>query len=130
MLWEGCGEIMWQLGNIKNNTLIFFLKNYVLKSNLSLWKQVAWFLIWSTKKSQKTREITISKAGTTWQVRGISNHYTSREIYGRNILSTWCLSGAHDAHSPVLATRTGKFTVRWQHIPAAPFRLLHMRNRW
>jgi hypothetical protein len=31
----GCGRIMWQLGNIENDT-IFFLKFYILKSNLSL----------------------------------------------------------------------------------------------
>jgi hypothetical protein len=35
MLREGCGRITWQLGNIGNNT-IFFLKKYILKSNLSL----------------------------------------------------------------------------------------------
>ena len=35
MLREGCGRIIQQLGNFENNT-IFFLKNYVLNSNLSL----------------------------------------------------------------------------------------------
>jgi len=35
MLRGGCGRIMWQLCNIENNT-IFFKKNYVFKSNLSL----------------------------------------------------------------------------------------------
>jgi len=39
------------------------------------------------KKRPKTmREITV--AVTTWRVGGISNRYTSREIYDRNILST------------------------------------------
>jgi len=36
MLRGGCGRIMRQLGNIKNDTIFFFKKNYVLKSNLSL----------------------------------------------------------------------------------------------
>jgi hypothetical protein len=40
------------------------------------------------KKTKKTREITVSKSGTTWRFGGISNSYTSRQIYGRNILST------------------------------------------
>jgi hypothetical protein len=40
------------------------------------------------KAKKKTREITVSKAGTTWQFGGISNRYTSQEIYGHNILST------------------------------------------
>jgi len=82
------------------------------------------------KAKKKTREITVSKAGTTWRFGGISNRYTSQEIYGRNILSTWCLSGSHNAHSPVLATGTDILMIRWQRTPAAPFRLLHMRNRW
>jgi hypothetical protein len=37
---------------------------------------------------KKTREIRVSKAGMTWRFGGISNIYTSRQIYGRNILST------------------------------------------
>jgi hypothetical protein len=40
------------------------------------------------RQKKKTREITVSKAGTTWRFGGISNRYTSRQIYGRNILST------------------------------------------
>jgi hypothetical protein len=40
------------------------------------------------KRQKKTREITVFKAGTTWRFGGISNSYTSWEIYGRNILST------------------------------------------
>jgi hypothetical protein len=40
------------------------------------------------KRQKKKREITVSKAGMTWQFGGISNRYTSRQIYGRNILST------------------------------------------
>jgi len=40
------------------------------------------------KKRKKTREIMVFKAGTTWQFGGISNRYTSRQIYGCNILST------------------------------------------
>jgi hypothetical protein len=40
-------------------------------------------------EAQKTtREITVSKAGTMWWFEGISNRYTSRQIYGRSILST------------------------------------------
>jgi len=38
-------------------------------------------------KKKKTREITVSKARMTWQFGGISNRYTSQQIYGRNILS-------------------------------------------
>jgi len=129
LLWGGCGKITRQLGNIENNKICFFL-NYVLKSNFSLWKYVAWFFVWSRKKKKKTREITVFKAETTWWFGGISNRYTSRQIYGSNILSTWCLSGSHDAHSPVLATKTGQFMVRWQRTPTTLFRLLHMRNRW
>jgi hypothetical protein len=40
------------------------------------------------KKPTKKRELTVSKAGTTWRVEGISNRYTSQDIYGCNILST------------------------------------------
>jgi hypothetical protein len=40
------------------------------------------------KRQKKTREITVFKAGTTWRFGGISNSYTSWEIYGRNKLST------------------------------------------
>jgi hypothetical protein len=40
------------------------------------------------RHKKKTREITVSKAGITWRVGGISNRYTSWEIYGCNILST------------------------------------------
>jgi len=40
------------------------------------------------KKTNKTREIICFKAGTTWRFGGISNRYTSRQIFGRNILST------------------------------------------
>ena len=66
-----------------------------------------WFLVWSTKKGKKkTRVIEVSKARTTWRFGGISNRYTSRKIFGRNILSTWRLSGSHDAQSLVLATGT------------------------
>jgi hypothetical protein len=54
----------------------------------------------------------------------------SWEIYGSNILSTWCLSGSHDAHSLMLATGTDKFMVRCQRTSAALFRLLHMQNGW
>jgi len=82
------------------------------------------------KRPKKTREMEVSKAETTWQFGGISNRYTSRKIFGHNILSMWRLCGSHDAHGPVLATVTGKFMVRWQRTPAAPFRLLHMRNGW
>jgi len=38
-------------------------------------------------KTKKMREIKVSKVGTTWRFRGISNCYTSRKIFGRNILS-------------------------------------------
>jgi len=70
------------------------------------------FGIKNKKKPKQTREITVSKARTTWRVGGISNHYTSREIYGQNKLSMRHLSDSHDAHSLVLATGTGKFMVR------------------
>jgi hypothetical protein len=40
------------------------------------------------KTQQKSREIMVSKAGMTWRFGGISNRYTSRQIYGRTILST------------------------------------------
>jgi hypothetical protein len=40
------------------------------------------------KKTKKTQEIMVFKAGTMWRVGGISNRYTSWEIYGHNILST------------------------------------------
>jgi hypothetical protein len=40
------------------------------------------------KTKKKTREIRVSKAGTTWQFGGILNRYISRQIYGRPILST------------------------------------------
>jgi hypothetical protein len=40
------------------------------------------------KRQKKMREITVSKAGTTWWFGGISNRYTSRQIYGHSILST------------------------------------------
>jgi len=46
------------------------------------------------KRHKKTWEITVSKAGTTWRFGGISNRYTSRQIYGCNILSMWRLSGS------------------------------------
>jgi hypothetical protein len=39
------------------------------------------------KRPKKTREIEVSKAETTWQFGGISNRYTSRKIFGHNILS-------------------------------------------
>ena len=64
------------------------------------------------KRPKQTREITVSKDGTTWWVEGISNRYTFREIYGHNILSMGRLSNSHDAHSPVLATKTDKFMGR------------------
>jgi len=35
-----------------------------------------------------------------------------RQIYGRTILSTCRLSGSHNAHSPVLATRIDQFKAR------------------
>jgi hypothetical protein len=40
------------------------------------------------KKQKKLREIMVSKAGMTWRFGGISNRYTSRQIYGRTILSS------------------------------------------
>ena len=40
------------------------------------------------RQKKKPREIIFSKAGTTWRFGGISNRYTSQQIYGRNILST------------------------------------------
>jgi len=88
------------------------------------------FLYEAQKKTKQMWEIEVSKAETTWWFGGISNRYTSWKIFGHNILSTWRLSGSYDAHSPVLATGTGKFMVSWQHIPVAPFCLLHMQNRW
>jgi len=36
MLRGGCRRITRQLGNIKNDTIFFFIKNYVLNSSLSL----------------------------------------------------------------------------------------------
>ena len=69
-------------------------------------------MIFGMKAKKKTREITISKAGTTWRFGGISNCYTSRDIYSHNMLSTRRLSGSHNAHSPVLATGTSKFMFR------------------
>jgi hypothetical protein len=131
LLWGGCEKITRQLGNIENNTMFFKKKIYVSKFNFSLWKYVVWFLVWSTKKGKKKpREIMVSKAGTMWQFGGISNRYTSWQIYGRYILSTWPLSSSHDAHSPVLATGIDQFMAQWQRTPATSFRLLHMRNGW
>ena len=41
------------------------------------------------KKKQKTmQEIKVFKAETMWWFEGISNNYTSRKIFGHNILST------------------------------------------
>jgi len=39
------------------------------------------------KRLKKTREITVSKAGTTWRFGEISNRYTFWEIYSHNLLS-------------------------------------------
>jgi len=64
------------------------------------------------KRQKKPREIRVSKAGMTWRFEGILNRYTSRQIYGRTILSTCRLSGSHNAHSPVLATRIDQFKAR------------------
>jgi hypothetical protein len=46
------------------------------------------FLYEAQKKTKKMREIEVSKAETTWWFGGISNRYTSRKIFGHNILST------------------------------------------
>jgi hypothetical protein len=40
------------------------------------------------KEQKKPREIGVSKAGTMLRFGGISNQYTSWNIYGRTILST------------------------------------------
>jgi hypothetical protein len=40
------------------------------------------------KRRKKIQEIMVSKAGMTWQFGGISNRYTSWQIYGHNIFST------------------------------------------
>jgi hypothetical protein len=40
------------------------------------------------KGKKKKQEITVFKAGTTWRFGEISNRYTSRQMYDRNILST------------------------------------------
>jgi len=41
------------------------------------------------KKNQKDmRGITVLKDGIRWRFGGNSNHHSSREIYGRHILST------------------------------------------
>jgi hypothetical protein len=41
------------------------------------------------KKNQKDmRGITVFKDGMRWRFSGNSNHHSSREIYGRHILST------------------------------------------
>jgi len=72
----------------------------------------------------------VYKVGMTWRFGGISSHHTSRRIYGRNISSTWCLSGSHDAHSLEQTTETDKIMVRWPRTPTAPFRSLHMRNNY
>jgi hypothetical protein len=40
------------------------------------------------KRQKQPREIMVSKAGTTWRFGGISNQYTSRQIYDRTILSS------------------------------------------
>jgi hypothetical protein len=131
LLWGGCGKITRQLGNIKNNTR-FFKKKFMFQNLISHYgSRLRDFWYEAQKKTQqKSREIMVSKAGMTWRFGGISNRYTSRQIYGRTILSTWRLSGSHDAHSPVLAIGIGQFMARWQCTPAASFHLLHMRNGW
>jgi len=129
MLWGGCGKITRQLGNIENNT-IFFFKKLFLNLICHYGSRLRDFWYEAQKNAKKTREIEVFKARTTRRFGGISNCYTSRKIFGCNILSTWRLSGSHDAYSPVLATGTNKFMIRWQRTSAAPFRLLHMQNGW
>jgi len=82
------------------------------------------------KKPKKTLEITVYKAWMTWWFRGILGRHIYKRIYGRNISSTWHLSGSHDVHSSVLTTGTGKFMVRWPRTPTTPFCSLHMRSGW
>jgi hypothetical protein len=119
--WGGYGKITRQLGNIENNTR-FFKKKFMFQLVISLYgSRLPDFWYEAQKRQKKPREIRVSKAGTMWRFGGISNRYTSRKIYGRTILSTWHLSGSHDAHSPMLATRISQFMARWQRTPAALF---------
>jgi len=130
LLWGGYGKITRQLGNIENNTRFFRKKNMFQNLISRYGSMLRDFGMKHKKKQKKPREIMVSKAGMTWWFGGISNRYTSRQIYGRTILSSWRLSGSHDAHSTVLATGIGQFMVRCQRTPATPFFLLHMRNGW
>jgi hypothetical protein len=77
--------------------LRYFFKKYIyfLKSNLSLTRikfvngsKLHDFWYEAQKKAKNMLEITVYKAGMTWQFGGISGCHTSWMIYGRNISST------------------------------------------
>jgi len=97
LLWGGYGKITRQLGNIENN-IRFFRKKIMFQNLISRYgSRLRDFGMKHKKRQKQPREIMVSKAGTTWRFGGISNQYTSLQIYGRTILSSWCLSGSHGA---------------------------------
>jgi hypothetical protein len=137
MLRWGFGRITLQLGNIENNMIFFknllYIKiSFVINSyKIHLYHVgCVTFGMRCKKKLKNMPEMTLYQAEMTWWFGRIPGRHTSRRIYGRNIFSTWRLSGSHDAHSLVPRTRTGKFTVRLPRTPVAPFRSLHMRSGW
>jgi hypothetical protein len=73
------------------------------------------------KKPKNMLEITVYKAGMTWQFERISCRHTSRRIYGRYISSMWRLSSSHDTHSPEPTIKIDKFMVRWPRTPGYVF---------
>jgi len=88
-------RITLQLGNIKNNTIFFFKKKYVLKSIFSLThikfvngSKLHDFWYEAQKKTKHTLEIMVYKAGMTWLFGGILGCHTSWRINGHYISST------------------------------------------
>jgi len=64
-------------------------KSKTIREKITVYKVGMTWRFGGNKKRKKIREkIMVYKVGMTWRFGGISNHNTSRGIYGRNILST------------------------------------------
>jgi hypothetical protein len=118
MLRGGCGRITRQLGNIENNTIFFFKKNYVLKSIFSLThinfvdgSKLHDFLYEAQKKAKTyARDNGLQGWNDVAFWGDFRLPYILEDIWPLYIQHVTFES--NDAHSPVPTTGTGKFMVR------------------
>jgi hypothetical protein len=80
------GRITRQLGNIKNN--IYFLFKILFSKFSYYGSRLRDFWYDTQKKAKNMRGTTGLKDGMRWRFGGNLNRHSSREIYGRHILST------------------------------------------